>query len=292
MGGAGSGVSAAGHAVDAHVHLWDTGRFALAWFRPELGLPVVARIDDLAENARGGVTPVGPIRGAIAVQAADTAEEVRWLTALRHPLLAGVVLQYDPVLAPGSRPPAANGAGTVRGVRVAVPGRRADLSDVAGLDALCDGTAASGEVVEFLVRPEQLPAVAGLAARHPTATFVVCHLGLGASDPDESWTRAVSEAAARPNVAAKVSGVVTASAASADDADPAGDSGRRLRRVLQVAVDAFGAHRLLFGSDWPMSARVAPYDQIVARTAAALPPLGAAGDAAFWGGTARELYRL
>jgi L-fuconolactonase len=41
-----------------------------------------------------------------------------------------------------------------------------------------------------------------------------------------------------------------------------------------------------------MSARVAPYDQIVARTAVALPPLGAAGDAAFWGGTARELYRL
>lgn len=292
MGGTGSGVTAAPGAIDAHVHLWDTGRFSLAWFRPDLGLPAVVRIDDFAENAQRVVTPVGPIRGAVAVQAADTEEEVRWLTGLRHPLLAGVVLQYDPERAPGSAPPAAEPVRAVRGVRVAVPGQRADLSDVAGLDALCDNMAVASAVVEFLVRPEQLPAVAALAARHPAATLVVCHLGLGAADPDEAWETALSTTASRPNVAAKVSGVVTGARASTDDTGPAGDSGRRLRRALRVAVDAFGPHRLLFGSDWPMSARVAPYDEIVARTAAALPPLGAAGDAAFWGGTARELYRL
>lgn len=280
MGGADSGVIASGGAVDAHVHLWDTGRFSLAWFRPGLGLPEVADAADLAERSARVTTPVGPIAAAIAVQAADTTDEVRWLTALRHPLLAGVVVQYDPVAAPGSAPAGVERSGVVRGVRVAVPGRRADLADVRGLDELCERIGAGGGVVEFLVRPEQLPAVGGVASRHPATTFVVCHLGLGAAEPDESWAAALAAAAARPNLAAKASGVVT------------GRADRRLRRALSVAVDAFGAQRLLFGSDWPMSARIAPYDEIVARTAAALPALGAAGDAAFWGGTARALYRV
>lgn len=266
-------------AVDAHVHLWDLDRVALSWFRPELGLPEAVLPAELASTAADAVTPLGPVRSAIAVQAADTRAEGEWLLALRHPVLAGAVLQHDP-----SDPDGAAGAllaGDARGVRVAAPGRRADLGDVPGLDALCEQAAAGG-VVEFLVRGEQLPAVAELAARHPHTTIVVCHLGLGAAEPGTEWESALAAVAGRPNTAAKVSGVVTHGPAAAE----------RLSRVLRVAVDGFGSGRLLFGSDWPMSARVAPYPEIVARTAGALPRLTATGEAAFWGGTARSLYRL
>ena len=111
---------------------------------------------------------------------------------------------------------------------------------------------------------------------------MLCDLGLGAGDPDAAWELGLRAVAASANAAAKVSGIVTAG-------DP---DGARLRRIVETAVEAFGVERLLFGSDWPMPARVAPYAELVGRVAAALPPLSGGEAAAFWGGTARELYRL
>lgn len=280
--------------LDAHVHLWDVDRHRLAWFRDGLGLPARVVPADLraAAEGRGAAgahdgagAPGLRVDGALAVQAGDGADEVRWLTAHRDPVLRGAVLQYVPGAGPGTGYAAARpepGGLPVRGVRVAVPGRDAGLGDVPGLDALLEHAARTRLVVEFLVRPAQLPAVAGLAARHPGATVVLCHLGLGAGEPDTAWADGLALAADQPGVAAKVSGLVTA--APGDD--------ERMARVLGVALAAFGADRLLFGSDWPMSARVAPYPEVVARTAAALPPPPAAGWAGFWGATAARLYGL
>lgn len=270
--------------VDAHVHLWDLDRHGLSWFRADLGLPRQALATDLRAVAGAGpLVGVGvPLERAVAVQAGDGDDEVRWLTARRDGVIGGVVLQYVPE-APGRLEAAIAGhGGLVRGVRVAVPGRAEDLGDVPGLDALMGRAAELGVVVELLVRSQQLPAVALLAERHPGVTVVVCHLGLGAGAPVEGWARGLAQLAAQPNAAAKVSGVVSA---AADDA-------ARLTRAVATAADAFGLERLMFGSDWPISAKVAPYPQIVARTAAALPALTATETAAFWGGTAARLYRL
>lgn len=268
--------------LDAHIHLWELDRIELPWFRPELGLPEAVRLGDLAAaaSALASATDPGPLAGAIAVQAGASRAEALWLTGMRETLLAGAVVQYDPEDAEGWAVSLVGSA--ARGIRVAVPGRRADLADVAGLDEACARVGAADGVVEFLVRAEQLEAVAVVAARHPRTRFVLCHLGLGAGDPDAAWERGLRAVAASANAAAKVSGIVTAG-------DP---DGTRLRKIVDTAVDAFGIHRLLFGSDWPMSARVAPYPELVGRVAAALPPLSGGEAVAFWGGTARELYRL
>ncbi len=69
------------------------------------------------------------------------------------------------------------------------------------------------------------------------------------------------------------------------------DAGR-VATIARTAVDLLGPERLLFGSDWPMSARVAPYAEIVARTARALPALDDGATAAVWSGTAERLYGL
>ncbi|WP_395244197.1 amidohydrolase family protein [Agromyces sp. MMS24-K17] len=274
--------------VDAHVHLWDVDRMRLSWWRPELRLPRAATTGALRDAARA-VTAPRPVRGAIAVQAADTLGEAAWLAgvALGDPFVRAVVLQYDARSDPSAwagmaQPVVDGGRASVAGIRLATPGGAADFGDVAGLDALCDGLAATGRVLELLIRAEQLPAAAALARRHPELAVVVCHLAIGGDAPDPAWRRAIGAFAAEPNASAKVSGLVR---------DEPGDAAR-VRAIVHHAVDAFGADRLLFGSDWPISARFADYDVVVRRTAAALPDLDDAARAAFWSGTATRRYAL
>jgi L-fuconolactonase len=272
--------------VDAHTHLWDLGHVRLSWFRPTTDLPAVVTASQL------GVAVTGlprEVRAAIAVQAGDTLGEAEWLLehAAEHPLMAGVVLQYDArsgeagawagVVQPVIE--AADAAPRVCGVRVPTAGGAVDLSDVDGLDQLADGLAASGRLLELLIRPEQMPAAASLAARHPELAIVVCHLGLGAQDPGTAWRDALASLASRPNVNAKLSGVHSA-----------GRTAGSLASIASTAFDTFGADRLMFGSDWPMSARFAPYPEVVDRTADALPELDARASETFWNGTATRLY--
>jgi len=285
-----AGGTTAGGIVDAHVHLWDTAAVRIPWFRDDLGLPARVGPDDLARAV--GTSPV-PVRAAVAVQAADTAGEARWLArqaAAHGPLPGPVVLQYDarPDDAgawAGMAQPVIDDGVPVAGIRLAVPGGAADLSDVAGLDALCEGLAASGRVLETLVRPEQLPAVAALAGRHPDLGVVVCHLGLGAGDPDPAWRDGLAALAARPRAHAKLSGLHRATS----DHD-APEEATRVAAAVRTAVDLLGPERLLFGSDWPMSARVSPYAEIIERTTRALPALDDAAAAAVWCGAADRLY--
>ncbi|WP_157237189.1 amidohydrolase family protein [Promicromonospora sukumoe] len=277
----------AGGIVDAHVHLWDTGAMRISWFAEHLGLP---RRVGPADLARAVATAPVPVRAAVAVQAADTEGEARWLAAhaaAHGPLPGPVVPQYDarpgdPDAWAGMAQPLLDDGVPVAGLRLAVPGAAADLSDVAGLDALCAGLAGTGRVLETLVRPAQLPAVAALADRHPALDVVVCHLGLGTGPPDEAWRAALADAAERPRVHAKLSGLHTT--------DP--EDARRVVAAARAAVDLLGTDRLLFGSDWPMSARVAPYAEIVGRTARALPRLGDPATSALWSGTAARLYGI
>ncbi|SIO28829.1 amidohydrolase family protein [Agromyces cerinus] len=277
--------------VDAHVHLWDVERVHLSWFHAALGLEAQATATRFEHGAAELVADDVELRAAIAVQAGDTVGEAEWL--VQHAAASGavpaVVLQYEPgepwagavqpVIDAGPAAPAPH----VAGIRVATPQGAADFSDVTGLDRLAEGLAASDRVLELLIRPEQLGSVRSLAARHPGLVIVVCHLGLGGGEPDGAWREALRSLTPHDSVLAKVSGIHRGDAAP----DLA-----RTRMIASTALDALGAERLMFGSDWPMSARVAPYREIVARTASALPPLDSGAADAFWSGTASRAYAL
>ncbi|MDW4574222.1 amidohydrolase family protein [Microbacterium sp. M3] len=284
--------------VDAHVHLWDVDAVPLSWWRPDLGLPRAALLDDLL-----AVTRMAPSRvaRAIAVQAADTAEEAEWLagTAAASPFLGAVVLQYDartdaaawagmaqPVIdrteAGDIRAEAGHIRARVGGIRLATPTGAPDFGDVPGLESLARGLGASGRVLELLIRSEQLPAAADLAARHPALAVVVCHLALNGEAPDAEWRAVLAAFARQPNARAKVSGLVRGG--NGDDA--------RVRTALAHAFEVLGPERLMFGSDWPVSARFAGYGEVLERTAAALPALGADESQAFWAGTANGCYAV
>lgn len=264
--------------VDAHVHLWDLSAFPLPWFREDLSLPRVASAVDLRLVAE----PEG-VRAAVAVQAADSLEEARWLTASvsEDPLIRRAVLQYAPAPDRPAGTTAIALSPAVSGFRAAVPQCAADLSDVIGLDALAARLGRRGGVLEMLVRPAQLPAVAELSRRHPATRIALCHLGLGAGPADDAWHAGLRAAASAPGISAKVSGLALPERGAVES-----------RRVVGAAFEEFGPDRLMFGSDWPMSVRRCGYRDVVAATRDALPALDETEAAAFWSANASDLYSL
>ena len=144
-----------------------------------------------------------------------------------------------------------------------------------------------GLAYDILVYARQLPAAIRFATALPGSRLVLDHLGkpdirAGAFD---RWRRDLDQLAARPNVCAKISGLVT-------EADwerwTAGD----LHRYISAALDSFGPERLMIGSDWPVCTVAAGYAEVldIARTAVA--GLSPAARAAVLGGTARRFWNF
>jgi L-fuconolactonase len=152
--------------------------------------------------------------------------------------------------------------------------------------------AAQGLVLELpAVFPRHLGDVPALAQAFPTMTIVIDHLGKppldGRPDGDElrDWARQIEEAAAHPNVAAKISGLNTAvsrSDWSSADFVPA----------VRVAVETFGPERLMCGSDWPVALLNGDFERVWAETRRTLDVVAPQHQYQMLAGTARRLYRL
>lgn len=272
--------------VDAHVHLWDTGVFALPWLTK---VPVLAQRYNYADIASPLADEV------ICVQAGESLEEARWLLeqAAASPAIVAVVLQYAPSDIPGAWAGAVQEAveqslgrgGPVAGVRIPARGAADDLCEIAGIDALCTGLAANGLVLELLVRPSQLPAVARLAGRFPDLSVVLCHMGIGQDPVEDGWEAELERAAAHGNVRAKLSGILSIDGDTQRPDAPA--------RIVRAALASFGADRLMFGSDWPMSVRTSlDYAGVLARADAELSSCSGEELARIRGGTARATYGI
>lgn len=272
--------------VDAHVHLWDTEVFALPWLTK---VPVLAQRYNYADIA----SPLAS--GVICVQAGESLEEARWLLeqAAASPAIVAVVLQYAPSDIPGAWAGAVHGAveqslaqdGPVAGVRIPARGAADDLDALPGIDALCAGLAVNGLVLELLVRPSQLPAVARLAGRFPDLSVVLCHMGIGQDPIEDGWEAELELAARHANVRAKLSGILSTDGDTQRPEAPA--------RIMRAALASFGADRLMFGSDWPMSIRTGlDYAGVIARVDAELSSCSGVELARIRGGTARATYGI
>jgi L-fuconolactonase len=93
----------------------------------------------------------------------------------------------------------------------------------------------------------QLPAVTQLVARCPEVFFVIDHCAKPAIRDQklDPWRKHLCELAALPNVACKISGLVT-------EAHPVRCNAPNLKPYARHALDCFGFDRVLFGGDWPV----------------------------------------
>ncbi|GGX83376.1 amidohydrolase family protein [Streptomyces fructofermentans] len=277
--------------VDAHHHVWDLSVRGQDWIKgPELApLARDFAIEELAPQARAA-----GVGRTVLVQTVTVADETPEFLALAHgsDLVAAVVGWTDL-----TRPDVADelarlrelpGGHLLRGIRHQVQSEpdpewllREDVGR--GMSAL----AAAGLVHDLVVLPHQLPVCVRAAERHPGLTFVLDHLGKPpvASAETEPWATDLRAFAALPNTVAKLSGLVT-------EAAPGAWTTGDLAPYAATALDAFGPHRLMFGSDWPVCTLAATYTE-VARTAreltSHLPP---ADRNALFTTTATRVYGL
>ena len=105
-----------------------------------------------------------------------------------------------------------------------------------------------GLVFDLCVLPSQYAAALDLVDACPGTAFVLDHCGIpDLRNPDgfADWRAGLGAFAKRSNVNVKLSGVVTTAPAGSVNLE-------RVSPYLDAATEAFGAERLVWGSDWPV----------------------------------------
>jgi L-fuconolactonase len=273
--------------IDAHQHFWDIESGRYAWPTPADG-PIYRTFtpDDLQpELVAAGVD------ATVLVQTVDTLDDTDAMlaTADRHAFIAAVV-GWVPLTDAGSTTQAldARPDARLRGIRHLIHHERDPewlLRDdvAAGLRVLAERGLAFDVVAVF---PAHLGLVPIIADRHPSLTFVIDHL---AKPPIRSegwprWREQLQAAAARPNVVAKISGLDTAAGPDWSEAE--------IRPAVEIAIDAFGPARLMFGSDWPVCRLVSTYSEVIDSTARLVASLSATERRDIMGATAMRTYGI
>jgi L-fuconolactonase len=243
--------------IDSHQHFWRYDGVRDAWITDSMA---VLKRDFLPEHLTWELTANG-IDASIAVQADQSENETMFLLHLaeKNERIAGVVGWVD-LLSPrvAERLEHFSHSPKLRGFRHVAQSEPDDrflarenfVNGVANLRAF-------GFTYDILIYPKQLPAAIELVTRLPEQRFVVDHLAKPEikSKKTVPWAAQMKEIAQNKNVFCKMSGLVT-------EADwkhwKAGD----FKPYLDVVFDAFGADRLMFGSDWPVCLLAATYGQV------------------------------
>jgi L-fuconolactonase len=245
--------------LDAHQHFWKYSPRQYAWISDMM--PELKR-DHLPEDLRR-LLDEQQFHGSIAVQARQSHEETIWLLNLaeQYDFIRGVVGWVDLCSSTVSEElrSLADGEKLV-GVRHVVQDEpddefmlRPDFQR--GLAGLADFDL----VYDLLIYPRHLPIAAKVVRGLPQQAFVLDHIAKPpiATNQLEPWARGLRELAEFPNVACKLSGMVTEARWKQWKADD-------FKAYLDIVFEAFGASRLMIGSDWPVCTLSSNYSDTLA----------------------------
>ena len=243
--------------IDSHQHFWQYSPDTHGWITDETD----ALKRDFLPSDLQPLLAENEIAGCVAVQASQTEQETTFLLSLagQYDFIKGVVgwvdLQDYNVkhhLARWADHP------KLVGIRHQVQDepdeqfllRPAFLRSVKALQAF-DLT------YDLLITERQLPAALSFVAYLPDVKIVLDHLAKPHIAQHEllPWQENIRSLAQYPNVYCKLSGLVT-------EADWQQWSYDDLMPYLDVAVDAFGTDRLMFGSDWPVCTLSSTYAEV------------------------------
>ena len=273
--------------VDAHQHFWRYNHEEYGWLDDSMQ---ALRRDFFPENLKPELEHAG-FDGSIAVQTRQNLEETRWLLQLadHDPTILGVIGWVD-LRSPNVRSEIAEFADMrkllgVRHIVQSEPDQRFLLQSefLRGVSALAE----FGLTYDILIYPRHLSAAAEFVERFPEQRFVLDHT---AKPPIRSrqlqpWESDLRALAKFRNVVCKVSGLVT-------EAEWSSWKPEDIIPYLDVAFDAFGADRLMFGSDWPVCTVAASYTQVVELVQDYLSRFSNEVRDAVFGGNAERFWKL
>lgn len=260
-----------GPLIDSHTHLWDLSMGKHPWLKPTGGFGPPGRLDrlkgkdylladycaDIAETRVVGSVHVEALWDA----EADPVEETVWLDSLDGGALAsryvgGVVFgraDTEEVLRRQAS------SARMRGVRQVIAWTPDPLRRMAAEEGIARGEQWRSAIpllleldlhLELLIYPHQGQDVADLAAAFPALPIVVNHIGSPIEQDAagiERWRSAIETMSEQSNVMVKLS----AAAAYPDE-----KSLHAVRPFVLTVVEAFGAERVMWGSDFPVGTLV------------------------------------
>lgn len=286
--------------IDTHQHYWHFNVQEFPWISETM--PSLQR--DCLPGDSEAAMGAAEIDAVVAVQARTLVDETDFLLqqADRHPKVAGVVGWAD-FFASDLQQQLQRWC-----QHPAFKGLRHILQDEVDVSAWVNAPAVNRSmqmlqqhklVYDVLVFEHQLTSVQDFCARHDKHWLVLDHLGKPAlrnwgPDREQSrpWFANLRQLAKLPHVMCKLSGLVTETHWSQGLGLSLADA-QNIWACFDLALEAFGPERLMYGSDWPVcqlsSSYAAVHDlaQTWAQTA-----LSATEQEAFWSGNARRCYDL
>ena len=274
--------------IDPHHHYWELGRFDYSW----LDEPTLAAIrrSFLPPDLEPLIREAG-IDKTIFVQTQHNLEETEWVLGLadQHDFMAGVVGwvdlasdQCEEQLLRLKEHPKFSG---IRHVTQDEP----DNDFIIRPDILRGLQVLEKHQVPFdlLFYVNHVHHAATVAAAVPELPLVIDHL----SKPEikarrlDNWQNHFRRAAEFPNVYCKLSGMITEANWQHWTIDD-------LKPYVDIALEAFGPDRCMFGSDWPVCELAGTYAEVYQGLRELLEPLSDHEQQLIFGGTATRFYQL
>jgi len=274
--------------IDAHQHFWRFDPVRDSWINDDM---MLIQRDFLPADLQPLLEAAG-IDGCIAVQADQSEEENKFLLGLatQNPFVKGVVGWVD-LQAPYVEEKLAyyKAFPGMKGFRHVLQGEknRALMLKPAfknGIGLL----KRYGFTYDILIFPDQLGYTREFASAFPSQPFVIDHL----AKPNirdkrliAEWKTAIRAVAACDNVSCKISGMVT-------EADWKKWKPEDFKPYLDTIVEAFGAGRILYGSDWPVCLLGGSYEKVMQIVVDYFSAFTKEEQEAFFGGNAIKFYNL
>jgi L-fuconolactonase len=247
--------------IDTHTHFYDPARKeGVPW--PSKGDKALFR-PVLPAEYKKLTAPLG-VTGTVIVEASPWVEDNQWILDLARndPFVVGFVGN----LAPGTADFAKHlerfsKHPKFRGIRIGHAAVKTGLNENAFLNDL-RRLADHNLEVDINGGPEMLPDIARLAKACDSLRIVINHVAnvrIDGKTPPAEWIKGMTECAKASRVFCKVSALVEGgrSETGTSPSDVA-----YYAPVLDTVYTLFGEDRLIYGSNWPVSAVFAPYSQV------------------------------
>jgi L-fuconolactonase len=274
--------------LDSHHHFWDYSAEEYPWIDS-----TKTRLKrDFGPSDLKPLMRETKIDQVVSVQARQSITETQWLLDLadQHDFIAGVV-GWLPLAEPSIRKHLERFASHPKLVSVRhVVHDEPDDNFILGSE-FNKGIAQIAEfdrVYDILIFAKHLQPTIEFVDRHPSQRFVLDHIAkptIEANSFDAAWERDLRELAKRSHVACKFSGVATEIRPSVWDL-------KTIHPYWDVALEAFGPKRLMYGSDWPVCLLKTEYPAWVQICEQLSSSLSQDDQNWFWSKSARHWYGL